>query len=392
MNSDLAFSFFRRFGKKRPIFWIFNKIIFFYLLFIVVLNLPKFKKANGVFVNSFAFGHSVQESIVFFSEYGLNGVCISVGNKSNRNKYLKYIFKPHKIIHFWLPNLTNINLYHALRKRVHEVIDSSLQKSKIINIVVRKNFNIIDRETLCNQAAIRNLTNDYSCSEEGAVELLKKFDHDFQNSFGNQAFSSLSYLGQQKNPIQYSTPPEISHLNDKFMKTAQLLNADSLSKELKICTLILRTSWKAWSGTGFASFRQSIDYLKSKNYLINVIGDTQEFQKLLKHQSIEGVYYYKQYRLNSKIFQILSIMNSNFCFGDPSGAYELVYLFNKKTLLLNTLPFGLLRYNTVTLPRIWVDEKGDQVSLDSHSGTFLSILLVQNPFTLIRSFCFSKPF
>ena len=88
----MDFEILKTFGKKRFLSWIVNQLIFLYLVCLVTLNLLKFKKANVIFVNSYAFGHSVIETSVFFHEYGQKGVCISVGSRSNRNKYLKFLY------------------------------------------------------------------------------------------------------------------------------------------------------------------------------------------------------------------------------------------------------------------------------------------------------------
>ena len=98
MKITIDFESLKRVSQQRFVYWIFKKIVFFCLLFLVILNLFKFRKSNAVFPNSFAFGHSVAETSIFFHEYGYDGICISIGSKAHRNKYLKFLYIDHLVL------------------------------------------------------------------------------------------------------------------------------------------------------------------------------------------------------------------------------------------------------------------------------------------------------
>ncbi len=361
----------RTFGKKKIFSFIVNQVIFLYLVCIVTLNFSKLKKANAVFINSYAFGHSVIETSVFFHEYGYEGVCISVGSRSNRNKYLTSLYRPHTQLNFWLPSIKNINVYHAMRKVTHDRIESVFKNSKLLEILIMGRKDVIPRELLLKNATIKSLVSDYSCTIDEATRKQSEFDKAHQIAQGNNQISSGHYLMQQKSLVDFSLTPKIMKINNRFLKTAEDFTIKVYNDKLKLCTLVLRKSWKPWSGQGMETYLQALDYLKSKNFLVNVIGDLDEFYTFQKSYGLKHVFCFKDFKLNPKIFQILSIMNSNFCFGDQSGIQPLIHFFNKKNLIINVVPFGQLHYNSVMLPRVWVDKNGKKISLKEHTNAFL---------------------
>ena len=370
MKSNVDFKILKYLGKKKLVYWVLKKLIFLYLSFLVIFNLRIFRKANAIFVNSFAFGHSVTETSIFFQEYSFDGICISVGSKFHRNKYLKFLYKPHNLLHFWLPHISNINIYQAIRKRTDDTINLAFRESKLLNILIGKKIDVVSRVSMLNSAAINSLVNDYSCTKDNAIKKLNEFDKAYDLS-ESKSLSSLHYLVQQRNSIPYTLSSKIARMNVDFLNSADFFAMEKYSSNLKLCTLVVRKSWKPWSGQGIYSYTKAIDYLKSKSFLINVIGDLDDFHELRKSQALNDVYCFRDFNLNPKIFQILSIMNSNFCIGDQSGIQALIHFFNKKNLTINTVPFGQLQYNTVTLPRIWVDKNGVKSSLDEHFNNFL---------------------
>jgi putative glycosyltransferase (TIGR04372 family) len=72
--------------------------------------------------------------------------------------------------------------------------------------------------------------------------------------------------------------------------------------------------------------------------------------------------------MSQKKFQILSILNSEFCLGDQSGVQALIHFFNKKVLIVNNIPFGQLTHNSVVLPRLWIKENGASLNLEDYLG------------------------
>ena len=371
MKITIDFETLKLFSQQRFVYWIFKKIIFFCLLFLIILNLFKFRKANAVFPNSFAFGHSVAETSIFFHEYGYDGICISIGSKTHRNKYLKFLYNPYNLFHFWLPNVTNINIYHAIRKRVHDTVELAFMESGLLSFLTGGKKDLIAREFLLKSAAIKSLVRDYSYTKSDAVKELRELDKAYEIARHGKKLTSLDYLIQQKSPIDYTLPPKIARANNRFLNTANSLSMKIYGVDLKLCTIILRKSQKAWSGRGIYSYVESIDYLKSRNFLINIIGDLDDFYDLRKSQVLKDVFCSSDFNFNSKIFQILSVMNSSFCIGDQSGVQALTHFFNTKRLIINSVPFGQLHYNSVMLPRIWVNEDGVKAPFYEHFNTFL---------------------
>ena len=363
--------FLKYLNRQVFLIYIFQRVVSCYLILMITINLSKFKKTNGVFVNSYAFGHSVTETSIFFHQYGHEGVCLSVGNRNNRNKYLKNLFEPYKLLHFWLPNINDINIYHALRLRVHDAIDLSFRKSRVVKILLKRNLVIVRRDVMLNASAISSLQRDYKLSKEDSTRIVKSFDSVYSKSQSETSMSSLHYLVQQKTLVDYSLSKNLLRFNSRFLKKAEILANEKSYSEIKICTIVLRRSWKPWSGLGLDSYSQVFDYLESRNYLINLIGDVDEFYGLKKAKKFNTLNSNFEYGLNPKIFQILSIINSNFCIGDQSGLQALIHFLNKRNLIINSVPFGQLQYNSVVLPRIWVDQNGIKATTEEHFSNLM---------------------
>ncbi len=358
--------------------YLIKAIFFIQLLIVVSLNKHKFQKINTVFINSYSFGHSVIESTVFFETFGVNGLCLSVGNKSNRNYFFKDIFNPNILIHFWIPDVKTLKYYQAIRKRVHESIDVSMQNSKLIRLIIGKNLTSISRDLLLENAAKLKLVKNYNLSEKKATELITKFRNDFIKAGINHS-SALQLIVQQENYITIDLPESLSKLNQKFNHYLEKLASEHESQEVKICTLILRKSHKAWTGMGINGYVQVIEYLREKNYVICIVGDVNEFKSLRNDPAFFGVYDHNVFDLDVKSFQLLSIFNSQFCVGDQSGVQTIVHLFAKKNLIINVIPTGQNQFNTVCLPQIWKDQAGRMASAEEHLN---QLFLRSHPFRL----------
>ena len=81
------FNYLKFFGNTKVINYAFSKAVVLYLFIIIVFNLKKFKRAKSIFLNSYAFGHSVTETSIFFNQHGVESLCIRIGSRSHRNKY-----------------------------------------------------------------------------------------------------------------------------------------------------------------------------------------------------------------------------------------------------------------------------------------------------------------
>ena len=366
-------------------------IFFIQLLIVVSLNKHKFQKINTIFINSYSFGHSVIESTVFFETFGVNGLCLSVGNKSNRNYYFKDIFKPNILIHFWIPDVKTLVFYQAIRKRAHEVIEVSMQNSKLIKLIIGKNLTSISRDLLLENAAKSKLVKNYNFSEKKATELITKFQNAFTKAENNHS-TALQLLVQQESDNTIVLPYSLSKLNKKLSYYLEKVADEYEFNEVKICTLVLRKSHKAWSGMGINGYRKVIEYLRNKQYLICIVGDVDEFTDLRNDPAFLGVFDHNDVDLDIKSFQILSIFNSKFCIGDQSGAQTIVHFFGKKNLILNTIPMGQTQFNTVCLPQIWKDQAGRRVAMEKHlNQLFLRVHSLKLANSEVLSASFNEP-
>jgi len=364
------FTFLKFFGNTKIINYFFSKLIFLYLFTIVVLNLRKFRRANSIFINSYAFGHSVTETSIFFDQHGLESICISIGSKDHRNKYLRFLYIPYTLLNFWLPSIQDINLYQALKKRTHDVVDFQLKESAILKYLIDGDYQIVTRQTLLDSSAIKNLKSVYMLAEDSAMKLMSEINLEYKLAQGVEASCSLHYLVQQPSPIFPNMSLRFKKLDQKFQKNLEKLS-ESNSTKPKICSIVIRKSWKPWSGNGLNSYIETIDYLNEQNYIVNVLGDTDEFISYRKAHNTRTAYYNLDYNLDYRIFQILSILNSDFCIGDQSGLQALVHFFNKKHLIINTVPFVQVQHNGVSLPRIWHGSDGEVMSKSKHIKSFL---------------------
>jgi|688.fasta_scaffold92779_2 hypothetical protein len=340
------------------------------LHFIVLANLTKFRNSKIVFINSYAFGHSIIEASAFFRVYNKSSICISVGHRKNRNKYFKYIYEPQILIHFWLPYF-RINFFnHALRKRVHSTILNDLNNSWLLRIIIGRNIVCIERDSILDKGVVNDLISNYLYSEKHSRYFVEKFKSDFEFA-KNKHSSSLQFLMQKKNLLPTNLPDKFNNYISKFEKKIQNINSQNLHKENKVCTIIFRKSEKVWTGLGIEGYGELINYLNDNNYIVNVIGDFGKKEyKSWKQTNNSRIYTHKDYGLNSRIFQILSVKYSDFCLGDPSGAQVIPQFFSKKNLTFNVTPIGQFQYNTIVVPKVWM-KNGLKCSIDEHLNDLL---------------------
>jgi len=340
-------------------------IISAYMILIIIRYISRFKKASNVFINSYAFGHSIIETSAFFSSYGKKGICISVGHKKNRNKYFKDLYKPNLLIHFWLPNIRPIQLYHALRNRTHLIISDLLRDSPITRVLLYVNLEIVDRDTVLDKTVLNHLVNNFSISKQSALGLINDFKNNYIKS-SNKHSSSLAYLMQIKNLINFNLTPRLRDSNHVFFEKLRTLQIEQLNGRPKVCTLIVRQSNKRWTGMGYKGYEEVISYLNEKKYIVNIIGDLKGWRKYKSRLNSMKVYDHVDYGLKAQLFQILSVMNSNFCLGDLSGAQVIPHFFGKKNLILNVIPTSQLQYNSLILPQIWKSNLGFVANVSMH--------------------------
>jgi hypothetical protein len=380
-----SFDQLRLISGSRFINYLFIKFTAFYVVCILLLNYRNLRQKRFIFINSFAFGHSVIETSIFFGEFASKSLCISVGSKKHRNKYLSLLYKPFVVINFWLPNILDISVYQAVRKRCHSIIEYKLKNSRLINYIFDSNLEIIDREILLHNSAVKSLSNIYSVSAKKATKLIEDIDFQYVSSLGHQSSCSLHILAQQKSFITPNTEA-FTELSKKFIDNS-LIQKNSSQQNLMLCTLILRKSWKAWSGNGLATYAETIKYLNQKNYIVNIVGDIEQFVEMRDIFKFEAAYCSYDYGYNSKVFQILSIMNSSFCIADVSGLLTLSLFFNKKNLVINSIPFAHVYHNSITLPRNWCRENGTPVD---KSEIVENLLYRIHPFKINNSGLFPR--
>lgn len=112
-----------------------------------------FKQTNKIFVNLNSFGHSIVDTTSFFNVFGYKSICISVGSSLDRNKYFKELYKPYKLIHFWLPNIKYNRI--QLRVKVGIAIQKSLDKSILLKKINSNLSPCVQQSDVVDLAAIR---------------------------------------------------------------------------------------------------------------------------------------------------------------------------------------------------------------------------------------------
>ena len=359
-----------------------NNLVRISVNIIILVHIRKFRESNKILVNLGSFGHSIIDTTAFFSVYGSKSICISVGCSYDRNKYFKELYKPNILIHFWLPRIKShkVNLRVTTSLSIIKFIEKSLL-IRVVNSKIRfccMQFDAVD------QAAKQVLINDYTMSEDKAHGLIIKFKDEFIKS-GNINNSSLQLLISNKNRQRVNLSARMFRLSSKFNKTTRRLNSVYKTDKINVCTLILRKSEKSWSGSGIESYINIIKYLNEKNYIVHAIGDVKKVDFIKKEFNLKNVYTHTDYGINEKLFQILSVLNADFCFGDPSGAQTLPHFFDKKNLIINAISIGQLHYNSVLLPKIWCDQDGSKATVELH---FTDLLFRQSPLKLPNNLIF----
>ncbi len=357
-------------AANKILIYILNKFIIIYLFIFILINITKFRKTTSVFINSYAFGHSITETSIYFSEYDKSGICLSIGNKHNRNYYFKELYKPSNLLHFRIPNFQDINLYHAVRNRVHSIIKQTLIDSKIILIIIGHNLQLIDRDELGLLATNNSLARDFLVPSMNTSNLISEFDQVFSKS-SLKHNSSWQYLRQQVNSTPIYLSPKLQRRNAEFMKQINSFKSEGGNLGPKVCTLVLRKSWKPWSGVGITGYLDTVNYLVERNYVIFAIGDLEDILKMRSTNVPNKMFIYSDFNLDPKLFQILAVLNSNFCIGEPSGAQAIVHFFGKRNLIINALPMGQHQYNSVILPRVWRDQFGVEASIQDYFDVLL---------------------
>lgn len=374
------------FKFKNLFLFFFKNLVRISINIIILVHIKKFRESNKILVNLGSFGHSIIDTSAFFSVYGSKSICISVGSSYDRNKYFKELYKPNILIHYWLPRIKK----HKVNLRVTTSLSiiNSIEKSlliKVINSKIRfccKQFDAVD------QSAEQVLINDYAMSENKAHNLIKKFKDEFRNS-DNINNSSLQLLISNKSRQIVNLSPKMCKLSGEFNKTTRRLRAVYKTDKIYVCTLILRKSEKIWSGVGINYYINIVKYLNGKNYIVHMIGDVKEVNYVKRKFNLTNVYTHTDYGINEKLFQILSVLNADFCFGEPSGAQTLPHFFDKKNLIINATSTGQLFYNSVLLPKIWCDQEGSKASVELH---FTDLLFRQSLLKLSNNVIFQPHF
>jgi len=335
---------------------------------IIVLKWKNFKQTNQIFVNLNSFGHSIIDTTSFFHVFGVKSICISVGSSQDRNKYFKELYKPYKLINFYLPNMKYNRI--RLRVKVGNAIQKNLDKSFLLKKINPNLVPCVQQSEVVDLAAARLLENKYKITNNAAKKIIDELKISFKAA-DNVNGSSIQLLIGNKNNFEEANLKFL----EKYLKIFQAKNK-VIAKKLgvnspKTCTLIVRRSKKAWSGVGIEGYLHTLNFLKEKNYIVHLIGDYENSRALSRKDKNMNLFTNLDYDLEKKIFEILTVFLSDFTFGDPSGAQCIPHFFNKRCLILNNIAVGQVHYNSEILPQIWKDQFDNIVSLHDHFDTLL---------------------
>jgi len=344
---------------------------------IIVMKRKDFKQTNKIFVNLNSFGHSIVDTTSFFNVFGYKSICISVGSSLDRNKYFKELYKPYKLIHFWLPNIKYNRI--QLRVKVGIAIQKSLDKSILLKKINSNLSPCVQQSDVVDLAATRLLENKYGLPNESAKKIIANLKYAFKSAENVNGSSIQLLIGNKNN---------FNEVNLKFLqKYLKIFQAKNkvIAKNLgidspKICTLIVRNSKKAWSGVGLQGYLHTLNFLKEQNYIVYLIGDYENVKTLKREDVNMNLFTNSDYDLDKKIFEIVAVFQSDFTFGDPSGAQCIPHFFNKPCLILNNIAVGQVHYNSTILPQVWRDQFDNIASLGTH---FDSLFYRQIPLKLL---------
>ena len=344
-------------------------LVKFYLYLIILRNLKKFKKIKIIFVNDKAFGHSVHDSSLVFQAFQNEVLILSVGDKMERNKYLKFYFLPFCMIDFKLPSFYKKYKKLNVRKIVGSRLILELNKNILIKLIGHQKIEIANRKEIIYKSTVINLKDQLNIESLEAKDLIYQLENKYIES-GIQYHSAAVDINLKLNTKNiFNESKKVQKADTKFQNLLQKNYIGNSSGSMKICTLIIRSEnhFKPWAGQGPKAYRASISHLLDLNYLINIVGDIESNLEFLKTDSVfKETFVYLDLRLNEKMHQILAIKNSQFCYGDQSGAQSLSHFFNKKTLIINQIPIGNFSYNSTILPRLWKDNDDNLAPLDVH--------------------------
>lgn len=352
-----------------------NLIIKFFLFLIFLKNRSRFKKTKIFFINFHAFGHSVKDTLNFFDAFGSNGVCISVGSSSERNKYIKDMIVPHILVNFWVPNLKYRN--QLLRKIVGSKIVYILNNSFLLKRFVCSEVRIVEYWDIHNEIASKVLSRISGKNESVLREMISKLQVDFSES-RNKSSAGAFLLDTVDHRLK---------LNDAFTKNYKdfLGQIEHVKHNTPIIILILRRTGtgKSWSSGGFDTYLKCVTTLIETGYAVIAIGDVEELMYLREQIPIlKSVLTKFDFDLDHKLFEIIAVQNSFFCLGDASGTQTLPRMFRKPTIIYNCMPFAALYSNTIAVPKIWKTELGEIASWSEHTGALKYRL---NSYTDIKS-------
>ena len=327
---------------------------------LILLNFSKFKKTTSIFVNYYAFGHSIADVCNYFTANPRYSLCISIGNKRERNYEFKHLLSNYNLIHFRLPTLPeskNINL----RKIVGPITINQLNSSTLLSRLNKNKIQCTEFTRTIDKATSKNLSSTFSISKQRSDEIISLAKRLYLKNENSNGVSTQLYW-QLNNLIELTYHKKFTRFEDMYLARIKRL-ANGL--DVKICTLIVRQDnyHKPHHGIGLGGYTEIIELLNANNFIINLIGDIDfaNYKSKFDSKKVKTLTSL-DYNFNSKLFQLIAIKNSSFCLGDPSGAQALVGLFNKKNLIFNNIPVGQFHANSLILPRVWRDQNGKKAT------------------------------
>lgn len=307
-------------------------------------------------MNYYAFGHSIADVCNYFTANPRYSLCISIGNKRERNYEFKQLISNYNLIHFRLPTLPkskNINL----RKIIGPITINQLNSSALLSLLNKNKIECAEFAKTIDKATSKNISSRFSISKQRSDEIISLIKQLYLINENSNGVSTQLYW-QLSNSIELTYHKKFTRFEDMYLtRVKQLANG----LDGKTCTLIVRQDnyHKPHHGIGLGGYTEIIELLNANNFIVNLIGDIDfaSHKSILNSKNVK-VLTSLDCGFNSKLFQLAAIKSSSFCLGDPSGAQALVSLFNKKNLIFNNIPVGQFHSNSLILPRVWKDQNG----------------------------------
>lgn len=324
-----------------------------------------------VFVNYFAFGHSIINSFSFLYKRGSEHLCVSLGPRSVRNKYVGLFLPKYSYLLITIPNFLGIPVYSRIGPyftgALRSIVKHLERNCKSVFDDFRKASLMGAKEILLEKLQWNELEIEQALTQ--LVDISKENHPKAGEDIGSEIFMLFAdrIAVKQENPL-------FSAINVKsFATTMELDVSNFLTKGSDVTsqgffTIILRRGTKMHHGNGLETYKQLIDnFIDSRGEKILFLGDTEDvliYREGLDEKRADRLFVPQDFNLHSNIVDIFALYFSDYVLGDSSGVWSLFTLFGRRGFRVNNVPIMQFASRTVSLPKRWIGVSESLVTKD----------------------------